>query len=107
MLTYFLIIAYIIEIKNIKNIEFKIIVTVIFDNILLYLIFQRYLQISITMLLYIYIYIYIIFINFKLTFIITQDVGDISSESEHITTRDVLGGRRRAIVGTARGRVMS
>ena len=35
---------------------------------------------------YNYVIIYIIFINFKLIFIIAQDVGDISSESEHITT---------------------
>ena len=53
MLKYFLIIAYVIEINNLQNIEFKIIVTIIFYNILLYLIFQGYLQISITMLLYI------------------------------------------------------
>ena len=53
MLKYFLIIAYVIEINNLKNIEFKIIVTIIFYNIFLYLIFQGYLQISITMLLYI------------------------------------------------------
>ena len=53
MLTYFLIIAYVIEINNLQNIEFKIIVTIIFYNIFLYLIFQGYLQISITMLLYI------------------------------------------------------
>ena len=57
MLKYFLIIAYVIEINNLQNIEFKIIVTIIFYNIFLYLIFQGYLQISITMLLYIY-YIY-------------------------------------------------
>ena len=53
MLKYFLIIAYVIEINNLQNIEFKIIVTIIFYNIFLYLIFQGYLQISITMLLYI------------------------------------------------------
>ena len=53
MLKYFLIIAYVIEINNLQNIEFKIIVTIIFYNIFLYLIFRGYLQISITMLLYI------------------------------------------------------
>ena len=53
MLKYFLIIAYVIEINNLQNIEFKIIVTIIFYNIFLYLIFKGYLQISITMLLYI------------------------------------------------------
>ena len=53
MLKYFLIIAYVIEINNLQNIEFKIIVTIIFYNIFLYLICQGYLQISITMLLYI------------------------------------------------------
>ena len=53
MLKYFLIIAYVIEINNLQNIEFKIIVTIIFYNIFLYLIFQGYLQISITMLLHI------------------------------------------------------
>ena len=53
MLKYFLIIAYVIEINNLQNIEFKIIVTIIFYNIFLYLIFQGYLQINITMLLYI------------------------------------------------------
>ena len=53
MVTYFLIIMYIIKINNLQNIEFKIIVTIIFYNIFLYLIFQGYLQISITMLLYI------------------------------------------------------
>ena len=53
MLKYFLIIAYVIEINNLQNIEFKIIVTIIFYNIFLYIIFQGYLQINITMLLYI------------------------------------------------------
>ena len=53
MLKYFLIIAYVIEINNLQNIEFKIIVTIIFYNIFLYLIFQGYLKINITMLLYI------------------------------------------------------
>ena len=33
MLKYFLIIAYVIEINNLQNIEFKIIVTIIFYNI--------------------------------------------------------------------------
>ena len=32
MLTYFLIIMYVIEINNLQDIEFKIIVTVIFDT---------------------------------------------------------------------------